>query len=88
MTPRLLATCLVLPLLTVIADFVGLVGGFVVAYLLLAQTPSQYWNSAWRILEWNDVTQGLLKPFVFALIISSVAIGAVTGRGHRRSRRI
>jgi phospholipid/cholesterol/gamma-HCH transport system permease protein len=26
----------------------------------------------WRALEWNDLTQGLLKPFVFAFIISLV----------------
>lgn len=71
-TPRLVATAVVLPLLTIIADFVGLVGGFLVAYFLLHLTASQYWTSAWRILEWNDVAQGLLKPFVYAIIVSSV----------------
>lgn len=71
-TPRLIATAIVLPLLTIIADFVGLVGGFVIAYFLLNITPTQYWTSAWRILEWNDVAQGLLKPFVFAMVIALV----------------
>ena len=32
-TPRLIATCVVLPLLTIIADFVGMFGGYVVAVL-------------------------------------------------------
>src|SRR3954452_14332964 len=71
-TPRVIATCVTLPLLTIIADFVGLIGGYVVAYFLLGLTSSQYWSTAWRALEWNDLAQGLLKPFVFALVISLV----------------
>lgn len=72
-TPRLLATCVVLPLLTIIADFVGLIGGYVIAVpLLTLTTGSQYWNNAWRSLEYNDITQGLLKPLVFAIVIALV----------------
>jgi phospholipid/cholesterol/gamma-HCH transport system permease protein len=71
-TPRLIATALTLPLLTVIADFVGLFGGFIIAYFMLNQTASQYWQIAWRALEWNDLAQGLLKPFVFAIVIALV----------------
>jgi phospholipid/cholesterol/gamma-HCH transport system permease protein len=71
-TPRVVATAITLPLLTVIADFVGLVGGFLIAYLRLNIMASQYWTSVWRALVWNDLAQGLLKPFVFALVISLV----------------
>jgi len=71
-TPRLIATAMTLPLLTVIADFVGLVGCFLIAKMLLGQTTSEFWSTAWRALEWNDLLQGLLKPFVYALIISLV----------------
>ncbi len=71
-TPRLIATAMTLPMLTVIADFVGLVGCFLVARMLLGQTTSEFWSTAWRALEWNDLVQGLLKPFVYALIISLV----------------
>ena len=71
-TPRVIATCVTLPLLTIIADFVGLIGGFVVAYFMLNLTPSQYWSTAWRALEWNDLAQGLLKPLAFAMVISLV----------------
>ena len=71
-TPRLIATAFTLPLLTVISDFVGLVGGFVIAYFMLNQTFSQYWQIAWRALEWNDLAQGLLKPLVFAVVIALV----------------
>jgi phospholipid/cholesterol/gamma-HCH transport system permease protein len=71
-TPRVIATGLTLPMLTAIADLVGLVGGFVIAYFRLRLTGSQYWNTAYQALEWNDLAQGLLKPFVFALIIALV----------------
>jgi phospholipid/cholesterol/gamma-HCH transport system permease protein len=59
-------------MLTVIADFVGLVGGFIVAYYMLNLTAGQYWNTAYQALEWNDLAQGLLKPFVFAMVIALV----------------
>jgi phospholipid/cholesterol/gamma-HCH transport system permease protein len=72
-TPRLLATAITLPLLTTIADFVGLFGGWVVAALLLRfVTTDQYWNTAYQSLVWNDMVQGLLKPFVFAIIVAMV----------------
>jgi len=72
-TPRLIAMCVVLPLLVVMADFIGIVGGYLVACpLLRLTTASQYWNTAWRALEYNDILQGLLKPLVFAVIISLV----------------
>jgi phospholipid/cholesterol/gamma-HCH transport system permease protein len=71
-TPRLIATCVTLPLLTIIADLVGIFGGFLIAYYMLNQTPSQYWTTAWRALEWNDLAQGLLKPLAFAMVISLV----------------
>jgi phospholipid/cholesterol/gamma-HCH transport system permease protein len=71
-TPRLIATAFVLPLLTIIADFIGLFGGYLVSYYMLNLTTREYWSSAWRALEYNDLTQGLLKPFVFAVVIALV----------------
>jgi phospholipid/cholesterol/gamma-HCH transport system permease protein len=71
-TPRVIATCVMLPLLTIIADFIGMFGGWVVSYFVLNLTSRQYWSSVWRALEWNDVAQGLLKPFVFAFVISLI----------------
>ncbi len=71
-TPRMIATALVLPLLTIISDFVGMFGGYVVAITRLNLEGSQYWSTAWRALEWNDVTQGLIKPFVFSFAVSLI----------------
>jgi phospholipid/cholesterol/gamma-HCH transport system permease protein len=71
--PRLIATAVVLPLLTVLADFMGIIGGWLTACVMLnLTTGSQFWNNAWRALEYNDIAQGLLKPFVFAIVLSMV----------------
>ena len=71
-TPRMIATCVMLPMLTIISDFVGMTGGYVIASLQLGITTSQYWKTAYQALEYNDIAQGLLKPFCFAFVISLV----------------
>src|SRR6266508_3828378 len=57
--PRMVAYAVMLPLLTIIADFVGMFGGWLIAFFLLNLTSQQYWSSVWRALEWNDLAQGL-----------------------------
>src|SRR5262249_35589166 len=71
-TPRMIATAVVLPLLTIIADFIGMFGGSLVAKLQLHLDGAQYWPTVWQSLVWKDVVQGLLKPFVFSFAISLV----------------
>lgn len=71
-TPRVVATVTMLPLLTVVSDFVGLVGGFMVANFIIRLDPIEYWTSAYQALRYADVVQGLVKPFVFGFIISLV----------------
>lgn len=72
MTPRVLATVLMVPLLAAVFDFVGLCGGFLVAYLTLRLGAVQFWNRAVHALELGDVTQGMFKPLIFGLIISTI----------------
>ena len=71
-TPRMIATAIMLPCLTVIDDFVGMVGGFVIAKLVYALPSLQYWSTTWRALGWSDLGQGLLKPFIFSFAISLI----------------
>ena len=72
-TPRLIATSLMLPCLTVVADVIGLVGAYLVAVPLLRIIGAQqYWSTSWRALLPNDLAQGLLKPLIFGMIISLV----------------
>ncbi len=81
--PRLFATIICLPLLTILADFMGLVGGFFVSVTIARLNPAQYWSSAYQALEYEDVIQGLSKPFVFAVVIALVGcyIGLTTTGG-------
>lgn len=72
-TPRLIATMFMLPVLTIIADFIGLIGGYVVACVMLNLTTSTtYWTSAYQALDYSDIAQGLIKPLAFAIVIALV----------------
>jgi phospholipid/cholesterol/gamma-HCH transport system permease protein len=72
MTPRIVATVCMLPLLVALADFCGLGGGFIVAYFTLRLGAVQFWTRAVHALALADVTQGMVKPIVFGFIISTV----------------
>jgi phospholipid/cholesterol/gamma-HCH transport system permease protein len=94
-TPRMIATAVMLPLLTIVADFLGLIGGWAIARLSIGLTTSQYWTSAYQALEYNDITQGLLKPFVFAFMVSLVGCfyglrttGGTQGVGHATTQAV
>ncbi len=71
-TPRMIATTAMLPLLTVVADFFGLICGWLVSFYTLRLNTSLYWNTAMRSLSYNDLLEGLLKPVVFGFIIGMV----------------
>jgi phospholipid/cholesterol/gamma-HCH transport system permease protein len=72
MTPRVLAMVTMLPLLVAVFDFVGLIGGFVVAYFTLRLGAVQFWTRAIQALELGDLVQGATKPIIFGLIIATV----------------
>ena len=70
--PRLFATVVTLPLLTILADFCGMLGGYFVSYYTVRLTTEEYWTSAYQALTYHDLTQGLIKPVFFAFIIALV----------------
>ncbi|HYL69665.1 MAG TPA: ABC transporter permease [Candidatus Limnocylindria bacterium] len=72
MTPRVLAMLTMLPLLVAVFDFVGLIGGFIVAYFTLRLGAVQFWTRAIQALEFGDLVQGGTKPIIFGLIIATV----------------
>ena len=71
-TPRVIATILMLPLLTALADFTGLIGGYLVSALTLRLGAVTFWTRALDILDFSDLMQGMTKPIVFGLILSTV----------------
>jgi phospholipid/cholesterol/gamma-HCH transport system permease protein len=81
-TPRVLAALLMLPMLTIITNLIGMMGGNVIATYYLGIPNALYWQTVLEqiaaggfVLRYipNDFVQGLVKPFVFGGII------AVTG---------
>ena len=70
--PRMVATTMMVPLLTVVADLFGLIGGWIVSLYTLRLNTALYWNTALRSLTYSDALEGLLKPLVFGYIIGMV----------------
>jgi phospholipid/cholesterol/gamma-HCH transport system permease protein len=81
-TPRVLAALIMLPILTIINDFIGIIGGNIIARFVVGQPSSQYWAAVWQTVASdgftlrffpNDFIQGLSKPLVFGGLISVTA---------------
>jgi phospholipid/cholesterol/gamma-HCH transport system permease protein len=70
--PRLIAGVLMLPVLTIIADFVGILGGYVVGVGLLKINSGIYMAKMIEIVELADIFNGLVKAACFGLILSLV----------------
>lgn len=68
--PRLLAGLLMLPLLVLVADIIGVFGGYLVGVYKLGFNPGVYINSTVDFLEPLDVISGLVKASVFGFIIA------------------
>ncbi|MDZ7371379.1 MAG: ABC transporter permease [candidate division KSB1 bacterium] len=70
--PRTIAMMVMLPCLTVLSDFVGIAGGFVLALTNLKLTFIAYFNETAEALLARDFLTGLVKSFFFAVIIAQV----------------
>jgi phospholipid/cholesterol/gamma-HCH transport system permease protein len=71
-TPRVVATATMLFFLTILGDFMGMVGGGFASWLLLGMNPHEFWSNAWQTLVFSDVFMGLFKPVVFGFIIATI----------------
>ncbi|MDE0800374.1 MAG: ABC transporter permease [Rhodospirillaceae bacterium] len=68
--PRLIAGLLMLPLLVLVADIIGVFGGYIVAVFKLGFNPNVYLANTIDFLEPLDVISGLVKAAVFGFIIA------------------
>lgn len=71
--PRTLALIVVVPMLTLLADMAGLLGGLVVGVWNLDLTARAYLNETARVVTLWDISSGILKSVVFALAIALIA---------------
>jgi phospholipid/cholesterol/gamma-HCH transport system permease protein len=81
--PRILAGLVMVPLLTIVATGIGMVGAWIVTVTQLKVASSVYWNSVVAGLYIQDVWMGLMKPFFIGLTIASIGchVGMRTSGG-------
>jgi len=71
--PRIVAGLTMLPLLAVVTDFVGVVGGYLIGVKLLGINPGVYIGRTVDFVNVDDIMYGLTKSFFFGIIITLVA---------------
>jgi phospholipid/cholesterol/gamma-HCH transport system permease protein len=81
--PRVLAGLFMMPMLSVLATGIGMVGGWVVTVAQFHVASTVYWSSVVQGLYMQDVWMGLIKPFVLGFIIVTIAchVGLRTSGG-------
>jgi len=72
-TPRIVAGLLMLPILSIIATFVGVVGGYIVGVKMLGINSGVYIARTIDFLTFGDLMDGIVKSSVFGLILALVA---------------
>lgn len=70
--PRVWATVITLPMLIVVADAIGIVGGYLISVVYFGANPVTYVENTFRFMDLDDLMSGLIKAAVFGLIISVV----------------
>ena len=69
---RVLACIIAVPMLVVMADFLGVFGGYIICVHDIGTPPSTYMNQIWESLYLKDFLSGMAKSVVFALLIASI----------------
>ncbi|MGH9486923.1 MAG: MlaE family ABC transporter permease [Terriglobales bacterium] len=84
-SPRLLATVVMMFFLVILADLMGMIGGYIYAITALGLDGHQYWTSAIQALGGPDLAQGLIKPVIFGIVVAVVGCYyGMTARGGTR----
>jgi len=72
-SPRVLAAAVTLPCLVLVGDIIGVMGGYIVSVRKLDFNSANYIINTFKYLEDVDVVSGLVKAFIFGIIISTVS---------------
>jgi phospholipid/cholesterol/gamma-HCH transport system permease protein len=70
--PRIIAGVLMVPILTVVSDFVGILGGYLVGVGILNINSGIFVKNIYRYVDLNDIFNGLVKAACFGLILSLI----------------
>ncbi|MFQ5607306.1 MAG: MlaE family ABC transporter permease [Candidatus Zixiibacteriota bacterium] len=93
--PRLIALLIMVPALTVVCDIIGLLGGYVIAVFHANISGALYWAPVVERLNFGNISMGLIKPVIFAMIIAFVSLymgftskGGAKGVGHATNQSV
>ena len=91
--PRVLALTIMTPILTIYADLMGILGGYLVGTIMLGLNPMEYLNATAHMVHFKQVIIGLIYSVVFGIVIalagcyqgmhcgrSALAVGEATTR--------
>ena len=70
--PRFLSGLIMLPALTIVADIIGILGGYAITVGLYGASSTVYWRRTWNFLEIGDINNGLIKSCVFGASIALI----------------
>lgn len=93
--PRLVAGFVMVPVLTTLFNVVGVFGAFFVAVSLLGLDPGVFMDRLRWLVDWDDVSQGLIKAMVFGVAVTLIACrqglyarGGAAGVGRATNRAV
>jgi phospholipid/cholesterol/gamma-HCH transport system permease protein len=70
--PRVWASTIMLPLLVLMGNGVGILGGYLVAVVLMGANPVTYTDRTYQFMDLNDVFSGLIKAAVFGFLLAAI----------------
>jgi len=71
-TPRILASAITVPMVVMIAELIGILGGMLISHMTIGLHPARYMNSVWLWLNAKDIYISLFKGFIFGVLIALV----------------
>lgn len=71
-TPRIIAAALTVPMVVLLAEFIGIAGGMLVSYATIDLHPARYMHSVWAWMATKDIYISLLKSFIFGGLIALI----------------
>lgn len=71
-TPRILGAAMTVPMVVLLAEFVGIAGGMLVSQATINLHPARYWHSAWAWMATKDIYVSLFKACIFGAMIALV----------------
>ena len=71
-SPRIIAAAVTVPMIVLISELTGILGGLLISYFTIRLHPARYMHSVWLWLNARDIYISLFKAFIFGILIALV----------------